>query len=65
MTLKKDILQALKSRTVLFGLLITLASMIQVFLPYLPAEYVGPVGAGVGAAVILLRFLTTVPIAEK
>lgn len=58
-------IQALKSKTVLFGLLLTIASMIQVFIPYLPPEYVGPVGSGVGAAVILLRFMTTVPIAEK
>lgn len=43
--------QALKSRTVLFGLLLTVASMIQVFIPYLSPEYVGPVGAVVGAAV--------------
>jgi len=58
-------MQALKSRTVLFGLLLAIASMIQLFLPYLPPEYVGPVGAGIGAAVILLRFLTTVPLSDK
>ena len=58
-------MQAFKSRTVLFGLLLTIASIIQVFVPFLPPQYVGPVGAGVGAAVILLRFLTTVPISEK
>lgn len=58
-------LQALKSRTVLFGLLLTIASMVQMFIPYLPQEYTGPVGAVVGAAVILLRFLTTVPVREK
>lgn len=58
-------MNALKSRTVLFGLLLTIASMIQVFIPYLPPEYVGPAGAVVGAAVILLRFLTTVPVTEK
>lgn len=60
-----DMLQAFKSRTVLFGLLLTIASMIQMFIPFLPPQYVGPVGAIVGAVVILLRFLTTVPIGQK
>lgn len=58
-------IQALKSRTVLFGLLLTIASMIQVFIPFIPPQYAGQVGAVVGAAVILLRFLTTVPLSEK
>jgi len=55
----------LKSKTILFGLLLAIASVAQIFVPFLPPEYVGPVGAGVGAAVILLRFLTTVPLSEK
>lgn len=38
---------------------------LQMFVPFLPPEYIGPVGAGIGAAVILLRFLTTVPLLEK
>lgn len=58
-------IQALKSKTVLFGLLLAVASALQIFVPFLPPEYVGPVGAGIGAAVILLRFLTTVPLSEK
>lgn len=58
-------IQALKSRTVLFGLLLAVASAVQVFVPFLPPQYVGIVGAGVSAAVIVLRFLTTVPISEK
>lgn len=60
-----NFLQALKSRTVLFGLLLSVASALQMFVPFLPPEYVGPVGAGIGAVVILLRFLTTVPVSEK
>ena len=55
----------LKSRTVLFGLLLAIASVIQVFIPFLPAEYVGYVGAVTGAAVIVLRFLTTLPLDQK
>ena len=38
-------LQALKSRTVLFGLLLAVASALQIFVPFLPPEYVGLVGA--------------------
>jgi len=55
----------LKSKTILFGLLLTVASALQIFVPFLPPEYVGHVGAGIGAAVLLLRFLTTVPLSEK
>lgn len=55
----------LKSKTVLFGLLLTLASAVQLFIPFLPPEYTGLVGAGIGAAVIVLRFLTTLPLSEK
>lgn len=55
----------LKSKTVLFGLLLTLASAVQLFIPFLPPEYMGLVGAGIGAAVIVLRFLTTLPLNEK
>lgn len=55
----------LKSKTVIFGLLLAIASVVQVFIPFLPAEYVGHVGAIVGAAVIVLRFLTTLPLDEK
>lgn len=58
-------LQALKSRTVLFGLLLAVASAVQVFVPFLPPQYVGIVGAAVSAAIIVLRFLTTMPISEK
>ena len=55
----------LKSKTILFGLLLAVASVIQVFVPFLPAEYVGHVGAVVGACVIVLRFLTTLPLDQK
>lgn len=59
------ITQALKSRTVLFGLLLTVASIIQVAAPFLPPELVGPVGVASGIAVIILRFVTTLPIDQK
>ena len=55
----------LKSRTILFGLLLAAASIIQIFIPYFPAEYVGIAGSIVSAAVIGLRFLTTLPLDQK
>jgi hypothetical protein len=55
----------LKSKTVLFGLLLTIASIAQMLVPFLPPEHVGLVGTGVGIAVIVLRFLTSIPISEK
>lgn len=58
-------MQALKSKTVLFGLLLTVASMVQLFVPFFPPDYIGIGGAVTGAAIILLRFLTTVPLSEK
>ncbi len=59
------LVQALKSRTVLFGLLLTLASVVQVVVPFLPPHLIGPVGAGVGIAVIVLRFVTTLPLDQR
>ncbi len=58
-------IQALKSRTVLFGLLLTIASIVQTLVPFLPRDLVGPAGAAVGIAVIVLRFVTTVPLFKE
>ena len=60
-TLKKS----LKSKTVLFGLLLTLTSIAEMYVQFLPKELIGPVGVTVGAVTIFLRFLTTVPLDEK
>jgi hypothetical protein len=54
-----------KSKTLLFGLLLAVASIVQIFIPYLPAEYTGIVGSVISAAVIGLRFLTTLPLDQK
>jgi hypothetical protein len=54
-----------KSKTVLFGLLLTIASIIQVVVPFLPIHLVGPVGTITGIIVIILRFVTTIPLGEK
>ena len=56
-----------KSKTVLFGLLLAVASWAQVVvvgLP-LPAEVVGLLGTFIGAAIIWLRSVTTVPLSDK
>lgn len=55
----------MKSKTLMFGLLLTLASIAQMLVPYLPPAYVGASGAATGVAVIVLRFLTSIPINEK
>jgi len=55
----------MSSKTVLFGLLLSIASAVQLFVPFLPQEYVGYAGAAIGATIIILRFLTTVPMDKK
>lgn len=57
--------QYLKSRTIRFGLALTVASCVQMFVPFLPPKYVGIVGAVVGTVVIVLRFITTLPLSQK
>jgi hypothetical protein len=56
---------ALKSRTVIFGMLLTLASVAQMLVPYLPPQYIGAAGTAVGVVVIILRFVTTLPLDQK
>ena len=56
---------AFKSKTVLFGLLLTLASIAQMFVPFLPPEHIGIAGAVIGAIVVALRFVTTLPLDQK
>lgn len=54
-----------KSKTVLFGLLLTIASIAEMYVQFLPKELMGPVGVTIGAITVFLRFLTTVPLEEK
>ena len=58
-------IKALKSKTVLFGLLLTIASIAEMYVQFLPKDLTGPVGVTIGAITIFLRFLTTVPLDEK
>ena len=61
------LLQLLKSRTVLFALLLAVLSIVQGYVGLLPLSQVGQmfVGIGISVVVTLLRIVTTQPISEK
>jgi len=58
---------ALKSRTVLFALLIAVLSVLQGFVGLLPITPISQmyIGLLISVAVVFLRFITTTPIGEK
>ena len=58
---------ALKSRTVLFALLIAVLSVLQGFVGLLPISPIGQmlIGLTIAVMVVILRFITTTPIGEK
>jgi hypothetical protein len=59
--------QLLKSRTVLFALLLAVLSIVQGYVGLLPLSQTGQMFAGIGISIIvtLLRIVTTQPISEK
>lgn len=59
--------QALKSRTVQFGVAIACLSVLQGFVGYLPADPAiqAIVGCSIASGIVILRFMTTVPVSEK
>jgi hypothetical protein len=59
--------QALKSRTVQFGVALACLSVLQGFVGFLPASPVvqAIIGCGIASAIVVLRFITTQPISEK
>lgn len=61
------IIQLLKSRTVLFAILLAVLSVVQGYVGLLPLTPVQQMYAGIAISVIvtLLRIVTTQPIAEK
>jgi low affinity Fe/Cu permease len=61
------LLQLLKSRTVLFALLLAVLSIVQGYVGLLPLSQVNQmfVGIGISIVVTLLRIVTTQPISEK
>ena len=61
------LIQLLKSKTVLFALLLAVLSILQGYVGLLPLSPVEQmyVGIAISVAVILLRIVTTQPISEK
>lgn len=61
------ITQLLKSRTVLFSILLAVLSVIQGYIGILPLTQLQQMCAGIGISVIvtILRIITTQPISDK
>lgn len=59
--------QALKSRTVQFGIAIAVLSVLQGFVGYIPANPAvqAIVGCAIASGIVILRFITTQPLSEK
>jgi hypothetical protein len=59
--------QALKSRTVQFGVALASLSVLQGFVGFIPASPAiqAMIGCGIASAIVVLRFITTQPISEK
>ena len=60
-------IQALRSRTVQFAVVIACLSVLQGFVGFIPASpfIQAIIGCGIATAVVILRFITTQPISEK
>ena len=63
----KQLKQALKSRTVQFGVAVAVLSVLQGFVGYLPADPAiqAIVGCTIASGIVILRFMTTMPVSEK
>ena len=59
--------KALKSRTVQFGIAIAVLSVLQGFVGYIPADPAiqAIIGCSIASAIVILRFMTTMPVSEK
>lgn len=59
--------QALKSRTVQFGVALACLSVLQGFVGYLPADPAvqAIVGCTIASVIVVLRFMTTMPVKDK
>jgi len=59
--------QAIKSRTVQFGVAIACLSVLQGFVGFLPADPAiqAIVGCTIASGIVILRFMTTMPVSEK
>lgn len=61
------LLQLLKSRTVIFAILLAVLSIVQGYVGLLPLTpfHQMLVGCGIAVAITVLRIITTTPISEK
>ena len=59
--------QAFKSRTVQFGVALACLSVLQGFVGFIPASPAvqAAIGCGIASAIVVLRFMTTMPVSEK
>lgn len=59
--------QALKSRTVQYGVAIAVLSVLQGFIGFLPANPAiqAMLGCAMASGIVILRFMTTQPVSEK
>ena len=59
--------QALKSRTVQYGIAIACLSVLQGFVGFIPANPAiqAVIGCGIASGIVVLRFITTQPLSEK
>lgn len=59
--------QALKSRTVQFGIAIAVLSVLQGFVGFIPANPAvqAIIGCIIASGIVILRFITTQPLSEK
>lgn len=62
----KPILQALKSKTVQFSILLAVLSLLQSYIGYLPTPAIqATVGSVIAGCIVLLRAVTTMPLSQK
>lgn len=59
--------QAIKSRTVQYGIALAVLSVLQGFVGFLPANPAvqAIIGCIIASGIVILRFITTQPISEK
>jgi hypothetical protein len=59
--------QALKSRTVQYGIAIAVLSVLQGFVGFIPANPAiqAIIGCGIASGIVILRFMTTQAVSEK
>jgi len=64
---KMTIKQALKSRTVQYGVALAVLSVLQGFVGFLPANPAvqAMAGCAIASGIVVLRFMTTQPVSQK